>query len=85
MEGISQVQGKRKRTRSPRGAGRRSSRPHAHSYPFEVRRKAVQLCLEESFLIERVAGEMGDLGKSGDRRGRPVPGLSVVTPSRDHY
>ena len=59
MEGISEVQGKRKKTRPPRGAARRSIRPHAHSHPFEVRRKAVQLCLEESFPVERVAREMG--------------------------
>ena len=30
--------------------------PHV---PFEVRRKAAQLCLEESFPMERVAREMG--------------------------
>ena len=63
MEGISQVEGKRKRTRSPRGAGRRSIRPHAHSHPFEIRRKAVQLCLEEGFPVEQVAREMG-VGRS---------------------
>jgi hypothetical protein len=85
MEGISQVEGKRKRTRSPRRAARRAVHPHAHSHPFESRRKAVQLCLEESFPVGRVAREMGDLGKSGDGRGRPVPGPSVVTPSWDHY
>jgi hypothetical protein len=55
MEGISQVEGKRKRTRSPRRAGERAARPHAHSHPFEIRRKAVQLCLEEGFPVERVA------------------------------
>ena len=59
MEGISEVQGKRKETRPPRGATRRSNRPHPHSYPFEVRREAVQLCLEESFPVEQVAHEMG--------------------------
>ena len=59
MEGIDQVQGKRKKTRPPRRAARQSIRPHAHSHPFEVRRKAVQLCLEESFPMERVAREMG--------------------------
>jgi transposase-like protein len=59
MEGISEVQGKRKKTRPPREAARRSIRPHVYSHPFEVRRKAVQLCLEESFPVERVAREMG--------------------------
>ena len=59
MEGISEVQGKRKETRPPRGAARRTIRPHPHSHPFEVRRKAVQLCLEESFPVQRVAHEMG--------------------------
>ena len=59
MEGTSEVQGKRKRTRPPRGAARRANRPHPHSYPFEVRHKAVQLCLEESFPVEQVAREMG--------------------------
>ena len=63
MEGISEVQGKRKGTRPPRGAARRSIRPHPHSHPFEVRRKAVQLCLEESFPVQRVALEMG-VGRS---------------------
>ena len=59
MEGISEVQEKRKETRPPRGAARRTIRPHAHSHPFEVRQKAVQLCLEESFPVQRVAHEMG--------------------------
>ena len=59
MEGISEVRGKRKKTRPPRGAAQRSICPHVHSHPFEVRRKAVQLCLEESFPVERVAHEMG--------------------------
>src|SRR5208337_4956695 len=63
MEGISEVQGKRKETRPPRGAARRTICPHPHSHPFEVRRKAVQLCLEESFLVQRVAREMG-VGRS---------------------
>ena len=48
MEGTREVQEKRKRTRPPRGAARRTIRPHAHSHPFEVRRKAVQLCLEKA-------------------------------------
>ena len=63
MEGIDKVQGKRKKTRPPRGAARRSNCPHAHSHSFAVRRKAVQLCLEESFPVERVAREMG-VGRS---------------------
>ena len=63
MEGINEVQGKRKRkrkrTRPPRGAARRARGPQSHSHPFEVRRKAVQLCLEERFPLQRVAREMG--------------------------
>src|SRR6516165_2105236 len=59
MEETKKVQGKRRRTRPPRGAARRTGRPHAHSHSFEVRRKAVQLCLEEGFPTERVAREMG--------------------------
>ena len=59
MEGTNEVQGKRKKTRPPRGAARRPVPPHAHSHSFEVRRKAVQLCLEEGFPTERVAREMG--------------------------
>ena len=47
MEGIDKVQGKRKKARPPRGAARRSICPHPHSHPFEVRRKAVQLCLAD--------------------------------------
>ncbi len=49
MDGISEVEGKRKKTRPPRGAARRSIHSHVHSHPFEVRRKAVQLYLEEGF------------------------------------
>jgi transposase len=63
MEGISEVQGKRKKTCPPRGAARRSIRPHPHSHPFEVRRKAVQLYLEEGFSPELIARQMG-VGKS---------------------
>ncbi|HXX22056.1 MAG TPA: IS481 family transposase [Terriglobia bacterium] len=59
MEGIKEAGRKGKRTRPPRGAARRTIRPHAHSHPFEVRRKAVQLCLEEGFPLEQVAREMG--------------------------
>ena len=54
-----EVRGKSKRTRPPRGAARRLIHSHPHSHPFEVRRKAVQLCLEESFPVERVTREMG--------------------------
>jgi transposase-like protein len=42
---------------------RRSIRPHPHSHPFEVRRKAVQLYLEEGFSPELIARQMG-VGKS---------------------
>jgi DNA invertase Pin-like site-specific DNA recombinase len=63
MEGINEVQGKRKKTRPPRGAARRSISPHVHSHPSEVRRKAVQLYLEEGFAPEMIAREMG-VGKS---------------------
>jgi transposase InsO family protein len=59
MEGIKEVERKSRRTRPPRGAARRTNRPHPYSHPFEVRRKAVQLCLEESFPIQQVAREMG--------------------------
>ena len=48
MEGTNEVQRKRKKTRPPRGAARRTIGPHAYSRPFEVRRKAVQSCGEES-------------------------------------
>ena len=63
MEGTNGVQRKRKKTRPPRGAARRTIGPHVYSHPFEIRRKAVQLCLEESFPVERVAREMG-VGRS---------------------
>jgi hypothetical protein len=46
MEGTKKVERKRKKTRPPRGAARRSSSPHAHAHSFEVRSQAVQLCLE---------------------------------------
>src|SRR5262252_7841864 len=59
MEETKEVQGKRKKTRPPRGAAaRRTNRPQPHRHPLEVRRKAVQLCVEESFPLERVAHEM---------------------------
>ena len=47
MAGNGKVQGKKKRTH--RKAKRRAGQSPAHPYPFELRRKAVQLCLEESF------------------------------------
>ena len=53
------VQGKRKRTRGLRRAARRAVRPHAYSHPVELRRKAVQLCLEEGFPVKQVARELG--------------------------
>src|SRR5574342_819331 len=59
MEGNREVQGKRKRTRALRRAARRGVRPHAYSHPFELRRKAVQLCLEEGFPVKQVARELG--------------------------
>ena len=63
MEGIREVKGKRKGTRPPRGAARRPKRLPGHSHPFEVRRKAVQFCLEEGFPVPQVAREMG-VGRS---------------------
>ena len=59
MERNGEVQGKRKRTRALRRAARRAVRPHAYSHPFELRRKAVQLCLEEGFPVEQVRRERG--------------------------
>lgn len=63
MERIGNVQGKRKQPRVPRGAAQRSIRPRAHSHSFEVRRKEVQLCLEEGLPVERVVREL-DVGRS---------------------
>ena len=62
-EGIDKVQGKRKKTRLPRGAARRSTHSRVHSHPWEVRRKAVQLYLEEGFSPELIARQMG-VGRS---------------------
>src|SRR6516165_1995308 len=59
MEETKKVQGKRRRTRPPRGAALRKSGPHVRAHSFEVRRKAVQLCLEEKFPVRQVAREMG--------------------------
>jgi transposase-like protein len=63
MEGTNEVERKRKKTRPPRGAAKRTNGPHVYSHSFEVRRKAVPLCLEESFPVEQVAREMG-VGRS---------------------
>jgi len=51
------VQGKKKRTQGK--AKRRAGQSHGHRYPFELRRRAVQLCLEEGFPVEQVARELG--------------------------
>src|SRR5512134_3504092 len=56
MDGNGEVQGKRKRLRSPR---RRSKGHRTHAHPYELRRKAVQLCLEEGFPVDQVARELG--------------------------
>ena len=63
MEGKSKGKGERKGARRPGGVGRRTKRLPGHSHPFEVRRKAVQLCLEEGFRVPQVAREMG-VGRS---------------------
>ncbi|MBZ5538408.1 MAG: hypothetical protein LAO31_20875 [Acidobacteriia bacterium] len=55
MEGVSEVHGKRKNTRPPRGAAVDS---FTRSLPsLKIRRKAVQLYLEEGFPPELVARE----------------------------
>jgi hypothetical protein len=53
MEEVNDVQGKRKRTHPPEGERRGGPFVRTHMSPFEVRRKAVQLCPEESFPLER--------------------------------
>ena len=58
MEGTSRVQGKRKKTRPPRGAAGQTNRPQPHLHPLEVRRRAVQLYLEEGFSPGLIAREM---------------------------
>ncbi len=63
MESTSEGKRERKETRRPGGMGRRIPRLPGHAHPFEVRRKAVQLCLEESFPVPQVAREMG-VGRS---------------------
>src|SRR3974377_1114332 len=47
---------KRKQSRSPR---RRARSHRTQAYPYELRRKAVRLCLEEGFPVEQVARELG--------------------------
>jgi len=54
MDGNSEVPGKRKGSRRKRG--RRA--PHPHVHPVELRRKAVQLCVEEGFPVEQVARDL---------------------------
>ena len=58
MEGTNGVQRKRKKTRPPRGAARPTKGPQPHLHPLEVRRKAVQLYLEEGFSPRLIAREM---------------------------
>ncbi len=59
MERIGKAGGKRKQSRGPRKATRRAGGAHPHVHPFEVRRKAVQLCLEEGFPVDQGARELG--------------------------
>jgi transposase len=63
MESTGEGKRERKGNRRPGGVGRRARRLPGHSHPFEVRRKAVQLCLEEGFPVPQVAREMG-VGRS---------------------
>ena len=63
MESTGEGKRERKGTRRPGGVGRRARRLPGHSHPLEVRRKAVQLCLEEGFPVPQVAREMG-VGRS---------------------
>ena len=63
MESKGEGKRERKGTRRPGGVGRRARRLPGHSHPNEVRRKAVQLCLEEGFPVPQVAREMG-VGRS---------------------
>ena len=61
MEGISKVpqkKTKRKEKGPPRGAAGQTKGPQPHLHPFEVRRKAVQLYLEEGFSPRLIAREM---------------------------
>src|SRR5574337_1230620 len=59
MEGNGEIRGRRKQSRSPRKTGRRARGHRTHAYPYELRRKAVQCCLEEGFPVEQVARELG--------------------------
>ena len=59
MERNGEVRGKRQKTRALGRAARRAGRPHAYSHPVELRRKAVQLCLEEGFPVKQVARDLG--------------------------
>ena len=59
MDGNGEVQGKRKRARATGKRRRRSRSPHVHAHPVELRRKAVQLCVEEGFPVEQVARDLG--------------------------
>src|SRR5512145_1926200 len=58
MDGNGEVQGKRKRARATGKRRRRSRGPHVHAHPVELRRKAVQLCVEEGFPVEQVARDL---------------------------
>ncbi len=59
MEGNGEVQGKRKRPRSPWKTGRRSRGERPYAYLYELLRKAVPSCLEEGFPVEQLAREFG--------------------------
>ena len=90
MESTGEGKRERKGTRRLGGVGRRARRLPGHSHPFEVRRKAVQLCLEEGFPVPQVAREMG-VGRSTltkwiklyrDQGTYPGFGCSYATPGR---
>jgi hypothetical protein len=63
MEGVNEVQEKRNKPRPPRGAARRSIHSHPHSHPLEVKRKAVQLYVEQVFSPELFARQTGDFSE----------------------
>src|SRR5512147_2101247 len=54
MDGNSEGSGKNKPSKRKRG--RRA--PHPHVHPVELRRKAVQLCVEEGFPVAQVAQDL---------------------------
>src|SRR5512139_4000311 len=54
MDGHSEGSGKKKPSKRKRG--RRA--PHPHVHPVELRRKAVQLCVEEGFPVAQVARDL---------------------------